>query len=144
MYLSGSKVVDAKRGISVEVTQDDLCHAVPMDPANCAFAIAMKRAFRGCIRAEVYKSRTYIFTKWRCHRLSTPRAANFQAVMFDKTEQFQLGKYYFNPISPSSRLTGKRQGSIKPKGAPRLKPGAKKRAAPHKVDGARPDFKSHE
>jgi hypothetical protein len=135
------KVVYAKRSLKVIPTEADRCKAIPGDRANCVLAIALKKAYPGCIEAEVSKTRAYVRIKRVIYVLSTPRANNFQALLFDKTGDFQTGdEYYFTPVCPSGRATGKRQGAVKTKGAPRLKPNAKKRFK-HKFKGVRPDIK---
>jgi|SRR6266403_69758 len=141
MEFSKHKVVYAKRGIAVTPSEKDRCKAIPLDRANCVLSVALKRAYPGCVEAEVGKSRAYVRTKRAIYVFETPRANAFQALLFDKTGEFQTDEeYYFRTVCPSGRATGKRQGSTKAKGALRLKPNAKRRQR-HKFNGTRPDVK---
>lgn len=119
MEIAGKPVVNAKKKITIEVTQDDFMVAKKTggvkDPAGCAAAVAAIRQGL-CTQAKVHLGRTYLFDpetgKWQ--RFNTPADLRNEIIAFDRGGRFQPGTYELKPLHKNAiARMGMRQGSKK-------------------------------
>lgn len=130
--INGKKVVDSNHSMALVIEDQDIKAGKMKDSAHCAAAQACVRLM-DAISARVHLSRTYVEYPKRWLRFRTPSSLRTEIVSFDRGGKFKAGTYYLNPLSPSERPTGQRQGPpSKPKTGPK-----KKRAKPHHVNGVR-------
>lgn len=115
MQINGLPVVDAKKRITITISEQDVAKGKSKDPASCAAARACKREVPKCTQARVHISRTYLKIKGRWMRYHTPVSLRSEIVAFDRGASFDPGTFVLAPLQPSKKATGRRQGSSKPK-----------------------------
>lgn len=138
MKIAGLTVVDAKKKLTVHISNQDVAKGHTKDPSSCAAALACRREVAGCTEAKVHLGRTYlkVGNKWVRHL--TPASLRSEIIAFDRGADFAAGEYILQRPTPSQRAqAGMQQGSAK-NGAKRTKPNAKKRGKYHVVQGVRP------
>ncbi len=132
MRIDGLKVVDPRSPIVITVTPRDAKNGQNKNPSGCAAALACVRDVPGCTQARVHLGRTYLRLEDKWLRFKTPRPLRTEIVSFDRGAIFQPGEFRLEPLAPSDRAKGKRQGGAdKPK-----KKFAKKRTY-HTITGVR-------
>lgn len=107
MRIDGLPVRDAKRGLTLEVTEDDIRHSNPQDPAGCAAAVAVMRQ-EGVAKALVHLSKVYIKRKTFWERFESPRSLRTEVVVFDRKgefapEEFELKAPHLSSTSEARR-----------------------------------------
>lgn len=132
--IDGKPVIDAKKPITLIVTEGDINRADRKEPADCAFARACRRALH-VKEARVHLGRVYLRANdgnWT--RYLTPRTLRSEIIAFDRGGAFEPGEFTLGAPQPSKR-TGKTQGSKRGRNRPRT---AKvKRRSPHVVTNVR-------
>ncbi len=136
MKINGLKVVDPKGKITLHITASDVAKGNTKDPAACAAARCIMREVPECVEARVHLGRTYIKTKDKWLRYTTPRSLRSEIIAFDRGGKFEPGTYSLSPMTPSNRL-GKKTYATSNVGRMKPKHLQKPRAKPHTVTGVR-------
>jgi len=135
--IDGMPVIDAKRPITLTITDGDIAKADAKEPADCAVARACRRQLH-VKEARVHLGRIYLRTNsssWT--RYLTPKTMRSEIIAFDRGGSFEPGTFTLPAPQPSKRATGKGQGS-KPKFKhSRNNPNRKPRRPPHVVTNVR-------
>ena len=113
-YPDVTKVVDAKRGTKVTVTEKDCENGVGKAPNLCAIAKAAMRHYDGAI---ISLSRAYLVKGNVATRYEVPGHVTRELVVFDRAHAFQPGVYRLERITPNARLGVKGPGA-KSSGSP--------------------------
>ncbi len=106
------KVIDALAPLSLEVTKADIDGSKQKDPANCAFACAVKRGL-GANAAYFMRSMAYVEFSDRVIRYEMPGTMQKEIVAFDRAKAMEPGTYHLKPLAPSSRATGRKKRNAK-------------------------------
>lgn len=110
--IDGLPIIDAKKTITLTVTNRDINGADTKDPADCVAARACRRELHAT-EARVHLGRVYIKTSpgaWT--RYLTPPSLRQEIISFDRGGSFEPGDYVLHVPHPAKRL-GKRTGSAK-------------------------------
>jgi len=112
-------VSDAKKGVSINVTEVDCSGAKKGDFTSCALAKACRRQFKAD-GAIVGISYSYLVTGSHATRFRTPPSVAREIITFDRHNDFDIGTYQLCRVSPSARLgtrpdnpTGKHDAAIR-------------------------------
>jgi len=108
MKINGTLVVDAKSGIELEITKNDVRTGATKDPGQCAAARAIIRVL-GAEAARVHIGRTYVKVKNKWVRYSTSPSLRREIVAFDRGGAFEPGIYRLLPCKASLALGSKRK-----------------------------------
>lgn len=103
MKINGKKVIDAKKGLMIEITKAD-CKAKTKDPSSCAAAKALLREYTELLSVRVHRGRTYLEYEDKWVRYSTSRSLSFELAVFDREKGFEPGLYSIAAPSPAARL----------------------------------------
>jgi hypothetical protein len=110
MQINGLPVVDAKRKVTLKIIAKDIRNGNAKDPASCAAALACKRQLHANA-ARIHLGRSYVQIGRKWVRFLTPISLRTEIVSFDRGSSFKSGAFVLNPMQPSHRGSGKRQGS---------------------------------
>ena len=115
-----TSVVDAVRPTLIEVTNKDANPRAAKNHAECALAVACKRAMNldGVIIA---RSVAYLVKGRKARRFMIPPSTAREVVSFDRGAGFAPGTYLLSAIGKNKRL-GERTGTAKDKGTGNGKP----------------------
>lgn len=102
MKIDNLPVRDAKEGLTLEVTADDIRHSNPKDPAGCAAAVAVMRQ-EGVTKALVHLSKVYIKRDKYWERYESPRSLRTEVIVFDRRGEFSPEEFMLN-APPHSHL----------------------------------------
>jgi len=109
-WMKGKKRVDAKRRVSMNITQSDIDGAVPGDGESCVAALCALRAFSA---AHVYFYKATIYVQWDegdiifRYKPSGPLYRNVIRILDDPDKpnsDIQPGVYDLLPPPPGQRL----------------------------------------
>ncbi len=100
------KVIDASAPLALEVTRSDIDNSKQKDPANCAFACAVKRHL-GAKAAYFMRSTAYIEYDHAVVRYDMPESMQKEIVAFDRAKAMEPGIYQLSPTPPSGRFGSK-------------------------------------
>jgi hypothetical protein len=135
MKIKGVKVEDAKRKITLAVTEEDVRLGTLKQARSCAAANAICRQ-TGATEARVHASRAYIKQGGKWLRFTVPLAMRSEIIAFDRGGDFAPGEYILTPVQPSVRLgVVRNHGVEKRKGNHHSK--NKRKRAYHVVSGVR-------
>ena len=97
------KVVDARVGITIKVTEKNNSRARKKDPHSCALANACieKHIADACI---IGITTSYLIKGNKATRYKTTNTVGREITSFDRHHDFQPGIYALSPISPANRL----------------------------------------
>jgi len=103
-----TKVEDATKNVTVEVTKQDESHSSKKDINGCAMAVACKRVFKadGVIMA---RSTAYLVKNDLAIRYKVPNSVSREITSFDRGAGFSPGVYQLSKIAASMRLDYKRE-----------------------------------
>jgi hypothetical protein len=135
--INKAPIRDAVKPVTIHITAKQAVIGSKKDPGECAAALAAKHDVPQCTEARIHISTSYLKVRDTWYRYRTPAALRTEIVGFDRGAPFTPGAYQLNPIQPSHRATGERQG-----GRTRLRPDRsakhrRSRPAPHQVTGVR-------
>lgn len=109
------KVVDAKEGVIVSVTEDDSKGGRKKDPKSCALAKACVRN-KICDAAVIGIGKSYLIKGNVATRYKTSVGVSREITSFDRHQDFAVGKdYLLSKISPKDRI-GSQKYYSKPSG----------------------------
>lgn len=110
-FPGATKVVDAKRPATIEVTRKDATTKGVKNHAECAMAVACKRKFNldGVI---ISRSVAYLVKGKNARRFKLPPATAKEVVSFDRGGGFEPGTYQLSAVGDWAKL-GHQQGSAK-------------------------------
>lgn len=100
--IEGLPVVDAKRGLKIEITKNDVRNSKKGDTTHCAAAVACKRQYKKEVR--VYLTKTYIKTGNHWTRFMTPESISREIIASDRGSNFIPGVYKLNAPTKHERL----------------------------------------
>jgi len=131
--IGGMPVRDAKKGITITITAQDIAKGVPKSESSCAAAVAIIRQ-ESCTMARVHLSRIYIKRNGHWDMYNTPGALRNELIVNDRNGEFQPGEYSLKPIPKAQR---ERRGKAHTLGAPKHgRPGHERKY--HVIEGVRP------
>lgn len=110
LQIDGLPIIDAKRPLTLTITETDIAKANTKAPNGCAVARACARQLH-VKEARVHLGRIYLRTNdsnWV--RYQTPNRLRSEIIAFDRGGRFAAGDYHMRQIAPSQRANGKRQG----------------------------------
>ena len=86
------KVVDSKKGLTIEVTGRDVSSSKRKKHSECAMAVACKRALNldGVI---ISMSKAYLIKDGTATRFDVPASIRTEVVSFDRGSGFETGEY---------------------------------------------------
>jgi hypothetical protein len=114
--IDGLPIVDARKGIEIEVTDRDCQLGDPLVPKTCAAARAIRRS--GALDVRVHLGRVYIRSnKGNWQRYVPSGRLHVELVVFDRGGKMQAGKY---KLHVPAKI--KRGGKVKPQGPRSRKP----------------------
>lgn len=112
--IHGKPVVNAKRRITLHISQADARIGGVKSPGTCAAALAAVREVPNCTAARIHLGRAYIFNKkadqWV--RYKTTEALRSEIFAFDRGGKFQPGEYDLRPLSPTDLLPKKKSNAV--------------------------------
>lgn len=102
--LEGLPVVDAERGLELNVQRRDVDRKQRKNPAQCALAACAQRIYK--TECRVYMSRAYVKSADGTHwlRYTVPASAQREITAFDRGAAFEPGSYRLSPPSASAKL----------------------------------------
>ena len=112
--IDGLPVKNLTKKIKLVITKADCIKGKSKAPNACAAAVACTRQLPGCIEARVHVGRVYIKVRegrkefWL--RGKTPGGLRTEIATFDRGGRFEPGTYDINPLCPTDRANGRRQG----------------------------------
>lgn len=126
-----TKVMDAKKTITVAVTAADCKKSTAKSPNSCAMAKACERTFDGAI---ISLNTAYVVKGNTAYRYVVPQSVAREIVSFDRNHEFSPGEYSLKAPSASQKL-GPRKYALKPERHDVAYPKVKRRN--HKTTGIR-------
>lgn len=98
-----TRVVDATRNATIDVTSTDANSKAVKNHAACAMAVACKRKFQldGVI---ISRTTAYLIKGTRARRFRLPESVSREVISFDRGAGFAAGKYALAKIPPGGRL----------------------------------------
>jgi len=102
-------VVNAKKSVTLHITDGDINKARRKKPDRCAAAIACRRQLH-VAEARVHLGRTYLRMNGKWVRYLTSDGLRSELIAYDKGGKFEPGEYMLYRIQPS-KATGKRQST---------------------------------
>lgn len=124
-----TKVVDAKKRVTISVTEKDCRYARKSSPDKCAMAKACEREYDGAI---ISMSTAYLIKGEVATRYKTPPSVSREIVSFDRNHDFRPGEYTLNAIPKGNTL-----GVKKPYEDRKRASTGKGRAVSHRTAGIR-------
>ena len=114
-----TKVKDAKKNLSIDVTKQDAKEAARRNHESCAMAVACKRKEHadGVIMSV---STAYIIKGNTATRYKVPESVSREIVAFDRDAYFEPGEYRLIKPCPTN-LLGARTGAVDLTSKPRTK-----------------------
>ncbi len=103
-----TKVEDAKKNLTIEVTKHDESSSKRRNHEECAMAVACKRAYRadGVIIA---RSVAYLVKDTLAVRFKIPPSVAREITSFDRGAGFSPGTYFLSKPSPTKTLEGRKK-----------------------------------
>lgn len=98
--IDGQTVTNAPQPLRLMVTASDIHKGVPMDPCNCAIAVAVKRQVPGCTDARVHKGTLFALIRKKWLRWLVPEYLTREIVAFDRGGRFVPGEADFGTVPP--------------------------------------------
>jgi hypothetical protein len=98
-----SSVVDADKGVIVEVTTKDVANSNVKDHTTCALALACTRFFKAD-GVVIGLTTSYIIKGTMAIRFQNAGTTSREIVSFDRKAGFDTGFYHMTPYCRSSRL----------------------------------------
>ena len=136
----GKRIVDAKDGLFLEVTERDIKKARMGDSRACGFVQCIKRQ-EPCEAAYVFRSVAYIETDEEIVRYELPPSMQKEVVAFDRSKAMVPGEYRLSPPSKTNTLKDIRSRKKTKRGGPFARgKGAKTANKPryvHRAQGVR-------
>lgn len=123
-----TKVMDAKKNITIEVTEADRTAGSKKEPGACALARACERSYDGAI---ISTSTIYLVKGRTAFRFRPPESVSREIVSFDRGHDFAPGQYSLRAPGKTERLGHRGH----PPGGHSKK--AKPRARAHRTTGIR-------
>lgn len=102
-YPNVKTIIDAKRQVSIHVTENDCKNGEAMEPTECALAKAVKRQFHADV-AIIGLGCSYIIKGDKATRFRTPERVQREIVSFDRSKDFASGDYKLSVMSPTARF----------------------------------------
>lgn len=116
--IDGKPIIDAKRSVTLHITNADIKKSDPKKPENCAAANCIKRELHAD-EVRVHLSRIYIrANQGNWQRYSTPQALRSEIIAFDRGGSFAPGEYILSPLQLSQRAHRKHKKVKKPGSKP--------------------------
>lgn len=142
--IDGMPIINAKRPLTLHVTEVDIAGSDRKKPGNCAAARACYRELHAD-EVRIHLGRVYVRTRgaksWT--RYNTPPAMRNEIIAFDRGGDFEPGEYTLHVPHPAQR-TKKAQGSTTNKTKPwKQRSKTPKRASPKVVKNVRTGPASH-
>lgn len=101
--IDGLPVLDAKKPVTLIITDRDVAGSNTKSPTNCAAARACARQLH--LEARVHLGRIYLKTaKDRWTRFETPKSLRTEIIAFDRGGSFEPGEYELRPMHASKRI----------------------------------------
>lgn len=110
-YPEVTKVIEAKKDATIEVTEADCKGARKKSPNSCALARAYSREYDGAI---VSLSTAYLIKDGVATRYQVPQAISRELVSFDRHHDFAPGEYKLKRPSKSFKLRPRGDRPLKP------------------------------
>lgn len=104
----GKPIVNSRKSITINISDDDVRQGKPLKPDKCAAALACRR-LSTAKEAHVYVGRTYVKIGDKWVRFLTPQPLAREITALDRGGRFAPGEYTLGKIKPSG-LLGKHQG----------------------------------
>lgn len=125
-----NQVVDARKGMTIEVSSRDVSSAAKKDKGGCVMAVACKRKLKldGVI---ISTNRAYMIKGTKAVRFSVPESVSREITSFDRGSDFASGTYSLTHICKSSRL------GVRPRHGATANKTGRQRAARHITEGIR-------
>ncbi len=134
--IDGLPILNAKKAIMLNITENDVAKADRKEPADCAVARACRREMHAK-EVRVHLGRVYVrMNEGNWTRYLTPKTMRSEIIAFDRGGTFEPAEFMLAPPQPSKQ-TGKRQGTKPKVKHARNNPNRTKRAAPHVVTNVR-------
>jgi hypothetical protein len=112
MRIDGLPVKDAKKKLPITINARDVRRGNNNQPTSCAAAQACLRQ-SDASAARVHLGRTYLLIDGKHWlRFKTPASMRSEIIAFDRGGKFATGEYVLGALQPTSRATGKRQGTV--------------------------------
>jgi hypothetical protein len=96
-----TKVVDARKDVTIRVTDEDCHMSESKAPNECAMATAFKRTYDGAI---IPVSSAYLIKGTTAYRYKVPVTIAREIVTFDRHHDFSPGVYHLKAPSASNKL----------------------------------------
>jgi hypothetical protein len=96
-----TKVVDAKKNITIKVTDEDCRGSTSKAPNECAMATAFKRTYDGAI---ISVASAYLVKGKTAYRYKVPITVAREIVTFDRHHDFAPGEYRLTAPRGTQRL----------------------------------------
>ena len=103
-----TKVEDAKKNLTIEVTKHDESSSKRRNYEECAMAVACKRAYKadGVIIA---RSVAYLVKGTLAVRFKIPGSVAREITSFDRGAEFNPGTYFLSKVHPTKSLEGRKK-----------------------------------
>ena len=101
--IGGKTVINAKRRVTLHISESDAKTGASKEPTACAAAKAAVRGIPNCVQAKIHIGRAYLLdkTKDKWVRFKTSDALRSEIIAFDRGGNFEPGDYDLIPLSPS-------------------------------------------
>lgn len=132
--IGGKKVVNAKKRVTLTISEADARTGASKEPNACAAAKAAMREVPNCVEARIHIGRAYLLDKHQNKwvRYKTSDALRSEIIAFDRGGSFEPGDYDLIPLSPSDLAPKRERPSAGVGGKP------KQHRRLHVVKGIRP------
>lgn len=127
----GLKMVDAKKAITIEVSEKDIKGGHVKDPRHCAFAEACKRSSSGVLAAYFFRSTAWLEYDDRMVRYVLPPSVQKEIMSYDRGGLTAAGTYTLNAPVGSKTLKAIRKMNKANKDRNTESPRPKKRKVRH-------------
>lgn len=135
--IDGLPIIDAKRPLTLNITERDIKGADVQDPADCVVARACRRELLAK-EVRVHLGRVYVRTnKGNWNRYITPKAMRTEIIAFDRGGKFEPQSFELKTPSEAKQASGTRQGTRSRYKNSRNNPNRKKRRSPIVVRNVR-------
>lgn len=104
MKIAGKTVVDAKRPLTLHITEADVRQGKEKTPSACAAARAAMREIPNAISARVHLAQTYVEFPRRWVRYGTPESLSRKITAFDLGGKFEPGDHTLRMPYGSKKL----------------------------------------
>src|SRR5579862_680771 len=110
-----TKVVDAKRAVTIEVTKKDSATGKRRSHETCAMAVACEKMFKAD-GVVISRSNAYIIKKDKAIKFAIPQSVSREIVSFDRGAGFEPGIYQLSkPKKSYPKSSGEHTGNGKRK-----------------------------